>query len=310
MEPKFPQTLLEAIRYFGDADRAHEFMLKIRFPNGVACPRMGCGNADVQFIATRKIWRCKECKRQFSVKVGTIFEDSPIGLDKWLPTVWLLASNKNGISSLELHRALGVTQKTAWFMLHRVRLAMQTGTFEKLAGKVEVDETYVGGRVRHSKPGPTGKKSKGPRSGKTMVMGLVERQGKVRAFVVPDVTRATLHGRIREHVEPGTVVYTDAWHSYKGLVDYVHYVVNHDYEYVNGHIHTNTIENFWSLLRRALHGTYIAARPWHLHRYVDEEAFRFNTRDMKDGDRFVEAVRKVDGKRLTYRALTAGRPVK
>jgi transposase-like protein len=302
--PHFPTTLQEAIVYFADPDRAQDFMVSLRWPNGVACPRQGCGNANVQYISTRKIWRCKECKKQFSVKVNSIFEDSPIPLSKWLPAVWLLAACKNGISSYELSKDLGVTQRTAWFMLHRIRLAMQTKSFEKIAGPVEVDETYVGGRVRHGKPGKIGHWSKGPRHGKTVVLGIMERRGKVRAFVIPDVTRKTLHTYIKAHVDEGQNVYTDAWHCYTGLVNYAHYVVNHDIEYVRGHVHTNSIENFWSLLRRALRGTYIAARPFHLSRYIDEEAFRFNTRDMKDGERFALAAKATDGCRLTYKELT------
>jgi transposase-like protein/IS1 family transposase len=303
---RFPQTLQEAILYFADKQRAHDYMVNLRWPNGIACPRFGCGSADVQIIATRKIWRCKECKRDFSTKVGTIFEDSALGLDKWLPAVWLIASAKNGISSYEIKRALGLgSQRTAWFMLHRIRLAMQSKTFEKLSGSVEVDETYVGGKKRSSHPlAGRGRKSKGPRDGKTVVMGIIERRGKVRAFVVPDVTRATLHGRINQYVEVGANVYTDAWPAYRHLVNYAHYVVNHDEEYVRGHIHTNTIENFWSLLRRALRGTYIAARPFHLSRYIDEQAFRFNTRDLTDGDRFALAAKAIEGCRVTWDELT------
>ena len=169
---EMPRTLLEAITYFSDPDRAREFVVALRWPNGIACPRMGCGNANVQWISTRKLWRCKECKRQFTAKVGMVFEDSPIGFDKWLPAVWLLSSNRNGISSCELARALNVTQKTAWFMLHRLRLAMQTETFERMAGPVEADETYIGGKTRHSGPARTRKRTRamGPGFGKTTVV--------------------------------------------------------------------------------------------------------------------------------------------
>jgi transposase-like protein len=182
-----PRTLQEAITYFADSDRAREFVVALRWPNGVACPRYGCGSAYVQWIGTRKLWRCKECKRQFTAKVGTVFEDSPIGFEKWLPAFWLLSSAKNGISSYELHRALGVTQKTAWFMLHRIRLAMKTKTFERLHGEVEADETFIGEKLRNKHRAHrhvrSGKKSTGP-VGKTPILGIMQR-GKSAAGSCP-----------------------------------------------------------------------------------------------------------------------------
>lgn len=303
-----PKTLLEATRYFADPDVAQDFLASIRWPNGVACPRMGCGSASVAYLKNARRWYCNECKRKFSVKVGTIFEDSPIGLDKWLPAVWLLASNRNGISSCELARGLGVTQKTAWFMLHRIRTAMATGTYEKqLAGSVEADETYVGGKVRPPRPGRTGAKAKGPAAGKTTVMGIFERGGKVRAFVVQDNKRKTLLPKVFEHVAPGATVYTDSLKSYTELREsYRHFVINHAHEYVRDHhVHTNSIENFWSVLKRTIAGTYIAPRPKHLDRYLDEQIFRFNARESKDGPRFCEALKGAEGKRLTYGELTS-----
>jgi transposase-like protein len=257
-------------------------------------------------------WYCNDCKRQFSAKVGTIFEDSPIPLTKWLPAIWLLASNRNGISSCEIARALKITQKSAWFMLHRLRLAMTDGSPDRFGGPVEVDETYVGGRTRHKVRGagsrgrqPSGRKGMGP-VGKTPVMGIVERKGKVRAWVIPSVRRKTLLPRIWDNVERGATIYTDAAHSYTDLqADYVHHVINHAYEYVREHVHTNNIEGFWSVLKRTLGGTYIAARPQHLQAYVEEQVFRFNEREEADGPRFAKATKGADGKRLTYKALTA-----
>ncbi len=311
-----PRTLLEAIAHFADADRAHAFAVNQRWPNGVACPREGCGNADVIFIATRKIWRCKECKRQFSVKVGTIFEDSPIPLTKWLPAIWLLTNTKNGTSSCELARALGVTQKTAWFMFHRIRLAMKTPTHDRLSGEVEADETYVGGSTRN-KRGNLGKgvlrgiPHPGPKGDKTAVLGIVERstegrRGRVRAMVIPNSRRLTIMPRLYEHVEYGSQVYTDAFGSYGDVpIHYAHAVIDHMVSYVEGRVHTNTIENFWSCLKRTLTGTYIAARPFHLDAYLDEQVFRFNSRDQNDAERFVIAMKGADGKRLTYATLTS-----
>src|SRR3954470_10518811 len=171
-----PTTLVQAIRYFADPDVSLAFLAGLRWPEGVTCPR--CNSDKNSFLSTRRIWKCKGCQKQFSVKLGTIFEDSPIGLDKWLPAIWLIVNAKNGISSYELHRALGVTQKTAWFMLHRIRLAMQTQTFAKMSGDVEVDETYIGGKARFMHPERKDRMLKGRRggtTGKAAVMGLLSR---------------------------------------------------------------------------------------------------------------------------------------
>jgi transposase-like protein len=244
-----PRTLLEAIVYFSDPERAHDFVKRLRWPNGVACPRMGCGSADVREIrGKRPRWFCRECKREFTAKVNSIFEDSPIGFGKWLPAMWLLSANRNGISSCEVGRAIGVTQKTAWFMLHRIRLAMADGSYERISGEVEVDETYIGGKTTHPRPGRTGKQTGGPAAGKTTVMGFRQRGGKVRAFVVKDNRKKTLLPQVFAHVVPGSTVYTDALKSYHDLRQtYVHQFINHAQEYVRGRVHTNSIENFWSI---------------------------------------------------------------
>ena len=307
-----PKTLLEAITTFANPEIAHDFVKGLRWPNGVACPRHGCGSADVREIrGKRPRWYCRECKREFTAKVGTIFEDSPIGFDKWLPAMWLLSANCNGISSMELHRALGVTQKTAWFMLHRIRLAMQEGHMERLSGEVEVDETYFGGAPRNRRPRIAvtrhGQEPTEPIKTyeKTAVMGFRERGGRVRAFVIPNEKMLTLHLRLRDHVEPGSTLYTDAHPGYTAAgYSYAHYVINHSLEYVRDHhVHTNNIENFWSVLKRTIGGTYICPRPKHLDRYLDEQIFRFNERESTDGPRFVKAVKGADSKRLTYKAL-------
>src|SRR5215210_1097914 len=303
-----PATLLEAITYFSDPQVCLEFMVSLRWPDGVVeCPT--CGSRNVGFLPSRNLFQCriKHAKRQFSIKVGTIFEDSPIGLEKWLPALWMIANDKNGISSYELHRALGVTQKTAWFMLHRIRLAMQTESFDKMSGVVEVDETFVGGKARNMHADKRAAKITGRGMvGKTAVLGLLERHGpdghsRVRAGTVKDRQRKTLDPIVREHVEPGSEVMTDALKSYAALGDeYIHEFIDHAEAYVRGKVHTNGIENFWSLLKRALGGTYVSVEPFHLFRYVDEQAFRFNQRKVKDADRFVETVKQVAGKRLTF----------
>ncbi len=304
-----PQTLLEAVRVFADKQVAHDYFVALRWPNGMACPRVGCGSADVAKIGSRNAWRCRECNRQFTAKVNTVFEDSPIGFDKWLPAMWMLSADRNGVSSCEVARAIGVTQKTAWFMLHRLRHAMQTETFDRLSGEVEADETYIGGKTRRGTPlavriGHKGQKAK--MDAKTVVMGMRERGGRVRAFVVPNNRRGTLLPRIVEHVEPGATVYTDSLKSYIDVREqYVHHVINHAKAYVEGRVHTNNIENFWSVLKRTLGGTYVAPRPKHLDAYLDEQVFRFNERAGKDGPRFAKALKGADSRRLTYKALVA-----
>lgn len=310
-----PTTLLEAVTYFSDPDRAHAYAVKNRWPNGVACPRLGCGSASVQVIATRKKWRCKECKRQFSVKVNSIFEESPLPLTKWLPAVWLLANTKNGTSSHELGRAIGVTQKTAWFMLHRIREAMSPDDTRMFDGEVEADETFVGGKVRATMTTSLGYKKlrHGPTEGKTTVFGIAERNGRgksrVRAMVVKNRKRSELEPHIRANVFPGSTIYTDALLSYRGLRDYQHAFVDHFVTYCEGRVHTNTIENFWSCLKRTLHGTYIAPRAFHLDAYVDEQVFRFNAREGRDAERFVKVLKNTDGRRVMYRTLICKNPL-
>src|SRR5438270_7060398 len=233
-ENPLPKTLLEAIIYFNDLDVCTEFVAKLRWPHGPACPR--CGAMEHSYLSTRRLWKCKACKKQFSVKVGTVFEDSPLSLSKWLPAVWLIANSKNGISSHELARALGVTQKSTWFMLHRIRLAMQTGSFEKFSGTVEVDETYIGGKARNMHKSERKRKITGTGfAGKTTVLGMIERGGQVRAEIVPDTKKPTLQRRVRESIEPGAAVYTDANYAYAGLErDYDHRTVDHAVQYVDG----------------------------------------------------------------------------
>lgn len=307
-EDNFPQTLLETIKFFSDLDTSTTFMAQMRWPEGVTCPY--CAGKAVSYLSTRRIWKCmnKECHRQFSVKVGTVMEDSPIGLDKWLSAIWMIANCKNGVSSCEIARALDITQKSAWFMLHRIRLAMQNGTFEKLSGEVEVDETYIGGKARFMHKEKREAMIKGRGSvGKVAVMGLLERNGSVRAKVVGDTSKETLHAEVKSHVEPGAELFTDQFSSYTGLEqEYIHNVINHAERYVDGNVHTCNIDNFWSLLKRGIKGTYVSVEPFHLFRYLDEQSFRFNERKGKDADRFVKTAKSLAGKRLTYDELTGG----
>jgi transposase-like protein len=274
----------------------------------VRCPR--CQSDKVTYLEKARVYRCygDHPKQKFSLKVGTVFEDSPIPLEKWLPAVWLHVNSKNGISSYELHRALGVTQKSAWFMLHRIRLAMQDDFFgSKLGGEVEVDETFIGGKARNMHVSERKRRITGTGGkDKTAVIGILERGGKVRAAVIPNRKRKVLQEEVRKHVTAGASLYTDALMSYEGLAgEYAHQVVDHATQYVDGRVHTNGLENFWSLLKRGISGTYVSVEPFHLFRYLDEQMFRFNNRkDLDDKGRFDLTVSQLVGKRLTYADLT------
>jgi transposase-like protein len=302
-----PSTLQEAIKYFADDDNCLNYLVARRWPNGVECPT--CGRKDARFLANQRKWQCKSVHhhRQFSIKVGTIFEDSPIGLEKWLTAVWMITNDKNGISSYEVHRALKVTQKTARFMLHRIRLALQENSLFKMSGEVEADETFIGGKARNMHADKRAEKIHGTGGrGKTPVMGSLERGGKVRSMVVENRRKGILQSVVRENVSAGAALFSDALASYDGLDgEFFHQVVDHAVEYVRGQVHTNGLEDFWSLLKRGWKGTSISVEPFHLFCYLDEQSFRFNSRrDMNDADRFRLAVSQIIGKRLTYAELT------
>ena len=327
---KPPKTLQEAILYFSDYDNCREFMALVRWPDGrVRCPY--CGSEKVTYLEKARLYRCygKHPKQKFSLKVGTVFEDSAMPLEKWLPAVWMLVNCKNGVSSYEIHRALGVTQKSAWFMLHRIRLAMQDGSLGKIGGsgsEVEADESFVGGKVKNMHKSRKLRLAKARSEirnndatvperywGKTPIMGLVDRdQRRIRVSVIPNVRREVLQNAILNQVLPGSKLYTDQAVAYDRMAiakHYTHEVVNHLEGYVNGRVHTNGLENFWSLLKRGLSGTYVAVEPFHLFRYVDEQVFRYNnrhTRDnpLTDSDRFMLALSQIAGKRLTFAEVT------
>jgi transposase-like protein len=305
-----PTSLQEAIEYFSNPDNCREYVVARRWRNGVICPTCGC--ADVIFLANQNRWQCrnKHSKRQFSLKTGTIYEDSPLGLDKWLVATWLVSNCKNGVSSCEVARALKITQKTAWFMDHRIRFSLGMGPGNKLSGQVEADETFIGGKARNMHKGKRAEKITGTGGkDKTAVMGILERGpktigSKVRVKVVGNTKKKTLQAEIRDHVLAGSAVFTDALKSYDGLDDFQHEVIDHAVEYVRGEVHTNGLENFWSLLKRGIRGTYVSVEPLHLFRYLDEQAFRYNNRKgLNDGERFDIAVRRIVGKRLTWNRL-------
>jgi len=301
---KLPTTLQEAVQYFSDPQRTLEFVIAMRWPHGPVCPR--CNAVEYHFLKTRALWECKSCKKHYSVKVGTIFEDSHIPLDKWMCAMWMVVSAKNGVSSYEIARSLGITQKTAWFMMHRIRLALQKGSIDrKLMGEVEVDETYIGGKARNMH---LSKQVKMQRTDgyfrKAAVVGMLERKGEVRAAVINTASGKVLKEHINKNVVPGSVLFTDELRSYVGMgKDYAHHVINHAERYVKGNVHTNSIENFWSLLKRGIKGTYVSVEPFHLFRYLDEQSFRFNTRKDNDQGRFMAALSQIQGKRVEYKEL-------
>jgi transposase-like protein len=304
-----PKTLQQAIQHFSDEQVCIDTIAALRWSNGPACPK--CAGTAHYYLATQKRWKCKACKKQFSVKVGTIFEDSPISLDKWLAALWMLVNCKNGISSYEVGRDLGITQKSAWFVLHRLRLALQHGSMDKVGGDgkhVEVDETFIGGAARfmHADRRKRMITERGVKD-KTAVMGILERGGKVRVNVVANRKKHLLETEVRAHVKAGSAIYSDNFASYDRLksIGFQHKVVDHAEKYVDGQVHTNGLENFWSLVKRGLKGTYISVEPFHLFRYLDEQVYRYNNRKLADdGKRFELALSQIAGKRLTFSEVT------
>jgi len=298
--------LMEAIQYFSDPMVCLEAVSKVKWPNGPECPR--CESKRLSFIKTRLTWTCLECRKQFSVKVGTIFEDSPVSLSKWLTAMWMMGNCKNGVSSYEIGRALRVTQKTAWFMNQRIRHAMHTGSINKMSGTIEADETFIGGAARNMHRSKREAKihGRGP-LGKQIVFGLLERNtGRVHLEHVETRRKGDLTPVVRKHVRRGSEVMTDELLSYDGLdSEYAHKVINHAEKYVDGTVHTNRMENFWSLLKRAIGGTYVSVEPFHLFRYLDEQSFRYNERKLTDFERFQLVLAAVAGKRLTWNHLTS-----
>lgn len=308
-----PRTLMDAVRHYSDKENALAEVADSRWHGQIVCPH--CAADSPIFLKTRRVWKCSKCRRQFSIKGGTVFEDSAVPMDKWLTAIWMVANCKNGVSSYEIARDLGVTQKTAWFMLHRIRLAMQDERKGgKLSGEIEIDETFIGGKARNMHKAQRAKKLEGKGGGavgKIGVQGLLERGGNIRVHVINDSSMGTLVPNVQENVEKGAHVYTDELKSYFQLqADYAHDVINHTEMYVNGQIHLNGLENFWSLLKRGLGGTYVSVEPFHLFRYVDEQAFRYNHRKneiglpLSDYDRFKAVLSHVVGRRLTYKQLT------
>jgi transposase-like protein len=312
-----PSTLQEAMIYFAVPVNCNTFLAGLRWADSKPrCPH--CGSDHVTYLASVNRYKCygNHPKAQFSLKVGTIFEDSPLGLDKWLPALWLIVNSRNGVSSCEMARSLGISQKSAWFLDHRIRFALHRGSFENmLSGEVEADETFVGGKARNMHKNVRIRRMQGKRGGadaggKTIVMGILKRGGEVRTKVISDRKKKAVQGEVKQHVEAGSALFSDALQSYSGLSEFQHQVIDHALSYVQGNVHTNGMENFWSLLKRGLHGTYVSVEPFHLFRYLDEQAYRFNNRKDENGEplsdfeRFKLACAQVVGRRLTWDVLT------
>jgi hypothetical protein len=308
---QLPKTLLEAVRHFSDLDVCNEYLGSIKWPGGKPiCPK--CGGDSVGYLVARKKLKCnsKACQKQFSYKVDTIFEDSPLGLDKWLVAVWCVANCKNGISSHELGRSIGVTQKTAWFMLHRIRVAMDIESGDKHDGDAEADTTYIGGAAKNMHHKRRKAKITG-RGGvdKIAVHGVLRRatgghHSTISAKVITTENAEKLMAEVRRQVKYGANVYTDSASSYGDLaLTHRHKMVDHSKCFVVGTVHVNGVENFWSLLKRTLKGTYVAVAPYHLFRYVVEQVFRFDNRQTNDAGRFNIVMHRCVGKRLTWRML-------
>ena len=319
-----PESLLEAVAFFADEDRAHDFFVKMRWPEGVRCAHCNSVNVGKLVrsetknkkgeVAVRRVWNCKTCKRQFTAKVGTVFNESPLPLSKWLPALWLVTSAKNGISSCELARALKITQKSAWFMGHRLRTSIQRGGgIVRADGVFECDESFIGGSARNMHVAKREETVKSAYKGKSVVMGLLARHSantpvsQVVTRVVRSNRASSLLPHIQQHIPKGAEVHTDAHRAYNGIdADYAHKVVDHAECYVKDGVHTNSLENFWSLLSRTLKGTYVHCAPFHLYRYLDEQTYRFNERKNGNGDqgRLINAVKTTVNRKLTWKKLT------
>ena len=311
-----PKTLTQAIRYYSDEQTCIDAVASLRWVDGKpVCPKCNAveGERKHYWFKTQKRWKCYSCRKQFSVKVGTPFEDSPLSLEVFLIALWMLCNCRNGVSSYEIARATGIAQKSAWFVLQRLRLVMKdvrpvmmgaTGT------PVEMDECFIGGKPKNMHRSRRAKMQTALHgyAEKTPIFGMLERGNRqVRATVIPNVHRTTLQAKILENVGFGSTIYTDGWPGYDGLSakQFVHETVTHIEEYVRGEVSTQAIENFWSCLKRTLNGTYVAVEPFHMERYLDEQMFRFNNRiGHDDGTRFQKALAQVGGKRLTWAELT------
>jgi len=299
--------MFDLLRTFSSEEKCIEHLENLRWNGNVVSP---FDPASKVYKCANHKYKCKNTQKYFNAKTGTIFENTNIPLQKWFVAVWLISSHKKGISSLQLARDLGTTQKTAWFMLHRIRVCLGLENNSQLANEVEVDETYIGGREKnkHENKQVEGTQGRSTKT-KTPVLGLVERNGKLVATIIPNASVKTLTPVVRQYVAEGSVVYTDEWGGYKNMHKiYEHLYVHHkEREFVNGNVYTNTIEGFWGFLKRGIFGIYHYTSKKHLQRYVDEFVYRYNTRKFDDNVRFNSLLCSVNSFRLKYSDLINGR---
>ena len=319
-KPKGTKLTLDTIaRQYADEGKAYEFIESLRWPDGPICPH--CGGRDAYFLqprgdrytrtghaTARRVWKCSKCRKQFSVLIGTIFEGTKIPLYKWFLAIYKMCAGKNGVAAHELHRDLEITYKSAWFMAHRIRKAMEREPLNgKLRGIIEADETYVGGKPRYKAPNRREAALRRIES-KTPVVTLVQRGGEVRSQVMKPVTSANLGEVLRENVDADATLMTDASHLYSpiGREFAAHETVDHGIdEYARGEAHVNTAEGYFSQLKRSIDGTHHHVSAHHLHRYVSEFDYRYNTRKIEDGERMRLTIKQAEGKRMRYREPVA-----
>lgn len=300
-------SIIQLVAKFPNEKACLEHLKQLRWKDGIVCPHCG-SERKIYTFKDNKTFKCGDCRKKFTAKVGTIFEDSPLPLQKWFMAIYLITAHKKGISSLQLSRDIDVTQKTAWFMLQRLRYASKTKSFNRnLSNMVEVDETYVGGKEKnkHASKKTSGNQGRSTKT-KTPVVGMKERDGEIRAETVEDTKSMTIKNLLVDNVVIGSKVFTDEYLSYRGIgFIYDHLYVKHNAgEYVNGIVHTNGVENFWSMLKRGIVGIYHHVTPKHLDLYLGEFTFRYNSREMSEEERFNMLLTRVQG-RLQYKELTS-----